>query len=104
MIQAKCPQHVLGAHAYRDQETVLVRREGLLAVARLLRDDPLMRFDILMDVTCVDYLKFGRSQSSAPTLATPAPLPYYMQSKADAEPWDRGASHDQYRFDVVYHV
>ena len=103
-VHARFPQDVLGTQRYREQETVLIKREGLLEIARWLRDDPAMAFDVLMDLSCVDYLKFGRSQSSAPLLSTPAPLPYYMAPKPDTERWDRGVSDDEYRFDVVYHL
>ena len=80
-----------------------MKREGLLDVARFLREDPAMAFDFLMDLTCVDYLKFGRSLTSQPTFATPAPLPYYMNPKSTSETWQRGVSNDAYRFEVVYH-
>jgi NADH/F420H2 dehydrogenase subunit C len=72
-----------------------------------------------MDVTAVDYLKFGASLSSAPSLSTPSPLPYYMAPKPMAEAWQRLpaaprrqvrsaaqaglVSNDEHRFDVVYH-
>lgn len=118
-VQACFPEQVLAARSFRGQETVVVRREGLLTVARLLRDDPDLAFDFLMDLSCVDYLTFGRSASSRPSLATPAPLPYYMTPKPDAEAWERlpaprpsdaypprqagGVSNAEYRFDVVYH-
>ncbi len=98
------PQHLLAVHQYRAQPTVLLKREGLLEVARFLRDEETLQFNFLMDVTAVDYLKFGKSLASAPTLATPAPLPYYMMPKPQAEAWERGVSNDDYRFDVVYHV
>ena len=81
----------------------MLLREGLLDVAQFLRDDPALRFDILMDLTCVDYLKFGRMLQSAPTLTTPSPLPYYMTPKPVTETWQRGVSPDEYRFEVVYH-
>jgi len=102
-VQARFSRHVLGAHSYRGQETLLIRHEGLLEVARFLKDDPSMAFDCLMDLTCVDYLKFGASLSSAPTLATPSPLPYYMKPKPTEEAWQRLVPSDAYRFDVVYH-
>lgn len=110
-VQASCPEQVLAARSFRGQETVVVRREGLLTVARLLRDDPDLAFDFLMDLSCVDYLTFGRFASSRPSLATPAPLPYYMTPKPDAETWERlpaarqagAVSNAEYRFDVVYH-
>lgn len=103
VLQPRFPGQVITTHHYRGQETVVVKREGLLEVARFLQDDAAMAFDFLMDLTCVDYLKFGRSLSSQPRLATPSPLPYYMKPKPDMEPWQRGVSNDEFRFDVVYH-
>ena len=117
ILQARFPRHVIGAHHFRGQETVLVQREGLREIAQCLRDDPAMAFDFLMDLTCVDYLKFGRSQASRPALATPSPLPYYMTPKPVTETWQRLpaldrtlsraqaglASDDAFRFEVVYH-
>lgn len=102
-LRAKFGAHVLAVHAYRGQQTVSIKREGLVEIARWLRDDPDMACDFLMDLTCVDYLKFGRAASSAPRIATPSPLPFYMTAKASAEKWERGASNDDYRFEVVYH-
>ncbi len=102
-IQKTFPARIIAAHQYRGQETVLIKREALLEVAGFLRDDPAMGFDLLMDLTAVDHLKFGTSSHSAPTLATPSPLPYYMDSKPSEERWERLVSNDDYRFDVVYH-
>jgi len=102
-IQERFPRHVLGTHRYRGQETVLLKREGWLEAARFLKEDPAMRFDVLMDLTCLDYLKFGASQGSAPTLATPSPLPYFMKPKPAAETWQRLASNETHRFEMVYH-
>ena len=102
-LQQQASQHVLGVHAYRGQPTAAIKREGLRAVAAFLKTDPAMSFDFLMDLTCVDYLKFGASLSSAPTLATPSPLPYYREPKPVPETWQRPVSNDEYRFDVVYH-
>ena len=102
-VQERFPQQVIGTHRYRGQETVVIKRASLLEIARFLRDDPPLRFDFLMDLTCVDYLRFGKTLSSAPTLATPAPLPYYMTPKPTAETWQRCASNDEYRFEVTYH-
>ena len=103
VIQTKFPQQVIGSHQYRNQPTILLKREGLLDLARFLKEDPAMAFDFLMDLTGVDYLKFGKWLASAPTLATPSPLPYYMTPKPVTETWDRSVSNDEYRFEVVYH-
>jgi NADH-quinone oxidoreductase subunit C len=103
LVSQRLPQHLIATHAYRGQDTAVIKREGLLPCAKLLRDDPAARCDVLMDLTCVDYLKFGRSLHSAPTLATPSPLPYYMEPKPMTETWRRPVSNDEFRFDVVYH-
>ena len=103
-LQARFPQHLLGSHAYRGQDTVLLRREGLLEACRFLKEDPGAAVDFLMDLTAVDYAAFGQAPHSAPRLATPSPLPYYMDPKPSAEAWGRGVSDDEHRFEVVYHL
>jgi len=102
-IQARFAQQLIHTHSYLGQETVVIQREGLLEIARYLKDDPATAFDFLKDLTCVDYLRFGRTPRSAPTLKTPSPLPYYMSSKAAGEPWARGVANEEYRFEVVCH-
>jgi NADH-quinone oxidoreductase subunit C len=47
---------VIDAHEHRGDATVLVERERLHAALALLRDDPLVRFNMLIDLTAVDYL------------------------------------------------
>ena len=47
---------VLASHAFRGDVTVIVPRDKLLAVCHSLRDDAELRFDMLVDVTAVDYL------------------------------------------------
>ena len=43
---------------FRDMVTLVVPREQLLAVARFLRDDPALRYDMLAELNGVDYLNF----------------------------------------------
>jgi len=43
---------------FRDMVTVVVPREKILEVARFLRDDPAMRYDMLADLNGVDYLNY----------------------------------------------
>lgn len=102
MIQHRFPQWVIATHAYRGNETVILKREGLLAVCRFLRDDPRLAFNFLTDLSCVDYLSFGQSLASAPSTVTPSPLPYFMKPKPVTEIWDRHVG-DECRFEVVYH-
>jgi NADH-quinone oxidoreductase subunit C len=45
---------------FRGETTLVVQKEPLVALLRLLRDDPALQFDRLADVTAVDYLDLGR--------------------------------------------
>jgi len=47
---------VRDTHAKLGDATALVDKDRLVEVMRFLRDDPELRFDMLTDVTCVDYL------------------------------------------------
>ena len=102
-IQQRFPQWVMGTHQYRTDQTVVVKREGVRALCQFLRDDAEHLFDYLMDLSCVDYLTFGETPASAPTLRTPSPLPYFMTPKPTAETWQRQVA-EEYRFEVVYHL
>jgi len=104
LLKQKFPQYVLATHRYRGDDMILLKKEGLLEVARFLKEDPTCAFNFLMDLTCVDYLAFEKSPSSAPTTVTPSPLPFYMKPKKDpkGEKWERPAE-TQTRFEVVFH-
>ena len=78
-VHERFPQWVLAVHAYRGDETVILKPEGLREVCAWLRDEPGMAFAMLMDATAVDYLAFGKTQAASPTLRTPSPLPYFMK-------------------------
>ena len=49
---------VVEAHDQHGDETVVVRRESLVEILRDCRDVPALAFDMLTDLTAVDYLKF----------------------------------------------
>ena len=100
-LKERFAQHVIAAHQFRGQDTLTIKREGLTEIARSLKDE--LAFDFLMDLSCVDYLRFGRVRANAPTLQTPSPLPFYMKPRAVGDAWSRGVSNDEYRFEVVYH-
>lgn len=46
---------ILNTHAQLGQDTVTVVRSKLLELAGFIKDDPDLRFNVLMDVTAVDY-------------------------------------------------
>jgi len=47
---------VISHSAYRGDDTIHVARENIVHACELLRDTPELAFDMLMDVTAVDYL------------------------------------------------
>jgi len=102
-VQQQFSQWVIGTHQYRGDQTVVLKREGLLAVCQVLRGDVALVFDVLMDLSCVDYLTFGQAPASSPTLRTPSPLPYFMTPTPTTETWQRQAA-QECRFEVVYHL
>ena len=102
-LRSRFPNRVLDVSVFRAQPAVTLAADGLPEAARFLKQDSASAFDFLMDLTAVDYLKFGKSQSSQPTMPTPSPLPYFMKPKRLDETWTRVVSNTEYRFDVVYH-
>lgn len=65
-IQAQFPDAIQAVAEFRGDVVVTLARDKLPAVAGLLRDDPDLRFDLLVDVTGIDRLKLG----SEPRFAT----------------------------------
>ncbi len=49
---------IVETHAHRGDHTAVVERSALLDVLRFCRDEADLGFDILMDLTAVDYLKY----------------------------------------------
>jgi len=56
LIRSRLPQASLTADEFRGDLRLTVRREDLLAVAALLRDEPGLGFNYLEDLCGVDYL------------------------------------------------
>jgi NADH-quinone oxidoreductase subunit C len=55
-LQQSLGGRILDSHAFRGDETIVITREGLLEVFRLLKEDPKLDFNFLTDITAVDYL------------------------------------------------
>ena len=103
LLKQKFPKYIIATHQFRGDDTVILKREGLLEVARFLKEDSAAACNFLMDLSCVDYLTFEKSSQSAPSTATPSPLPFYMKPKQDpkGESWSRMGITS--RFEIVYH-
>jgi len=49
---------IVETHGHRGDHTAVVERSVILEALRFCRDDPDLRFDVLMDLTAVDYLRY----------------------------------------------
>ena len=62
VLKAAFPDAKFLAAEFRGQTTVIVPKERLKDVCRLLRDDPQCSYEFLADVTAVDYLNYPSPQ------------------------------------------
>ena len=49
---------IVETHDFRGDHTAVVDRDALAEILRFCRDDEALRFDVLMDLTAVDYSKY----------------------------------------------
>ncbi|MCP3915735.1 MAG: NADH-quinone oxidoreductase subunit C [bacterium] len=98
-VTSRFPDAVSSSHVFRADATVVVTPEGLLAVARFLKEDPELALNFLMDLSAVDYSAFGQGHarglfaSSGVAVAPSFLIP-------DLDPWPGPPGE---RFAVVYH-
>jgi NADH-quinone oxidoreductase subunit C len=97
----RVPDAVKASHAYRGDATVLISRDYLLEVARVLKEDPAFQMNFLMDLTAVDFSAFGTKPSPA-FFASSGVAVRPSAEIPDQDPWPGppGAA----RFVVVYHL
>lgn len=53
-IKAKLPESVLGSEEFRNDLTILVRKDDIVRVAEFVKSDPDLLFDLVIDVCGVD--------------------------------------------------
>ena len=58
-VQEKFSPEIVETHAFRGDETIIIRPSALPAVAKFLKETPELDFNFLMDLTAVDYLNFA---------------------------------------------
>ena len=58
-VQEKFSKEIIETHAFRGDETAIIRPGALKSVARFLKETPELDFNFLMDLTAVDYLFFA---------------------------------------------
>ncbi len=61
IIKNKFPDLVVDSHSRHGDQTVVIRKEGIATLAKFLKYDPQLDFNMLMDLTAVDYLKMNKS-------------------------------------------
>lgn len=61
-VKDKFPEAVLSAHDFHGDETVVVKKGALVEVIRFLKEAPEMDFNVLIDLSAVDYLTFGETR------------------------------------------
>jgi NADH-quinone oxidoreductase subunit C len=49
---------IVDTHEFRGDATAVVERTALVDALRFCRDEPALAFDVLMDLTAADYLKY----------------------------------------------
>ena len=101
-LRAQCGERLVLHVGAGDALTAEVAAADLLAIAQILRAQPTLRFEQLIDVAGVDYLDFGRSEWQAEkatgsgfsrgvnsaaghTLRGEQPTQIRMRAKQDAE-------------------
>ena len=50
------PDSIISTHSKHGDDTALVKKENIVEICKFLRDDPALKFDMLVDLTCVDYM------------------------------------------------
>lgn len=64
-LKSRFPDAVLAVHSAHGDETVVVRREDLVAVGRYLKESPSCHFEMPLDVTAVDYQAYPEPKPCA---------------------------------------
>jgi len=65
-IQEKFSEQIIESHAFRGDETAVVRPDALWTVSKFLKSTPELDFNFLMDLTAVDYLFYAGGRVQKP--------------------------------------
>jgi NADH-quinone oxidoreductase subunit C len=64
-LQSRFGAGIVDIHEQHGDATAVVDRAALLDALRFCRDEPTLRFDVLMDLTAADYLKYPGREDGA---------------------------------------
>jgi NADH-quinone oxidoreductase subunit C len=100
-LESRVPQAVRATHAYRGDATVVVNREHLIDLARMLKEDSAFQMNFLIDITAVDFSSFGSKPLPGLFVSSGVSVRPSLQIP-DQERWPGPAGAE--RFAVVYHL
>ncbi len=64
VVQEKFPSEIVKSRKFRDEKTIWVKAEHIVAICTLLRDHPDTQYSFLADLTAVDLLKVDKHDES----------------------------------------
>jgi NADH-quinone oxidoreductase subunit C len=68
-------------HSFKGDDTIVIQPDDVSLVMEYLKDDPELAFDMLMDVTAVDYLNDAEIQPYLSRLGARFEIVYHMYSE-----------------------
>jgi len=60
-LKSQFVSEILKTEVFRNELTIIVKRERIVEIMQFLKDDPELLYDYLVDLTAVDYLKMEKS-------------------------------------------
>ena len=57
-LRERLGERILGTHDYRGDHSAVLTREAIVPALAFCRDDAALAFDLLVDITAVDYARF----------------------------------------------
>ncbi len=58
LIKDKFKEYFIHHHSFRGDTTIVVNKKVIKDVIKMLKEEPELKFDMLLDLTAVDYLEF----------------------------------------------
>jgi NADH-quinone oxidoreductase subunit C len=83
LVRERFPEAVTNSQSHRGDEVVIVKRESLFDVVKLLRDDPAADLKLLSQIVAVDLLTFQSEKTGGGSISS-AEVPAYTKAKAGA--------------------
>lgn len=93
-LRERMPDAVVSSHSHRGDEVVVVKREQLVEVMKLLKNDPAFELKLLSQIAAIDLLTFAGERTGGGALQSKEAPPYEVAKPRAVEP----------RFQVAYNL